>query len=122
MSTLQGAGEYIFGPTLLDLQLTARTNMETISFVFTAWSIGRVLGAIVNGFIVKHFNPWMILVATSILGCLGMAAVPFCRQAGVLFFVAAVYGFTTGFYNVGMYCFVSIWQNMEKNVMNVCIL
>ena len=91
----------LYGPTVLDLQQTARTSLGTASFAFTAETAGALVGGIVCSKLLQHFNPWMLLTVSAVLVTISITAIPLCPNAGLLLSVAVVNGCASGVYEIG---------------------
>ncbi|XP_054720646.1 sodium-dependent glucose transporter 1-like [Uloborus diversus] len=85
------------GPTLLDLQHIIKTDTEHIAFVYTARSIGYLIGSFVGGMIFD-FIKWkqLILIICASLKCLSILGVPWSRSFEVLTTFMAVNGAAMG--------------------------
>ena len=57
----QGISVAILGPTLIELACQAQTELEKMSFVFTARAIGYLIGSIVGGWLFDRYNGHLVL-------------------------------------------------------------
>ncbi|KAG8185399.1 hypothetical protein JTE90_018620 [Oedothorax gibbosus] len=92
----------ISGPTLLDLKQSSGTNSYGISFIFTARSIGYLMGSTTGGVVLDCLkNEDVALIVSSLFVALGAYAIPWCRSLPVLLCTFAITGFAMGFSSTG---------------------
>ncbi|XP_060598802.1 sodium-dependent glucose transporter 1-like [Ruditapes philippinarum] len=82
----------LIGPTLPDLRIIIDENLATASWIFTAKSLGGLLGAICGGFAYDRFNKIGVFVATIIVMGVSAALTPWCYHLAAMLVVHGFYG------------------------------
>ncbi|KAH3716278.1 sodium-dependent glucose transporter 1A-like [Dreissena polymorpha] len=100
----------IIGATFPELRLIMDKNIETASWIFTAGSLGYLLGSFVFGLLFDRFNRLLMLSTVTSLSAVAIAAMPWCSQFPLMVAINLVSGFFTGGIDVsGNSHIVSIW-------------
>ncbi|XP_054721454.1 sodium-dependent glucose transporter 1-like isoform X2 [Uloborus diversus] len=99
------------GPTLIDLRHSSGADSYSISFIFTARSIGYLIGSLTGGIILDCMkNEEKALIVSSLFVALGAFTIPWCRSLTFLLGTFIVTGFAMGFSNTGSNaCCLRIW-------------
>lgn len=97
----QGLCIAIPGATLLDLRDRTHTDTETVSLIFTARSLGYLLGSIVGGVLFDYFDQQILLFYTLFLTGVATIAVPWCTALIALTCMIAVQGLAMGVLDTG---------------------
>ncbi len=97
----QGLNVAIVGPALLDLEIITGSNTENISFIFTARSVGGLLGAILFSILVNKINNRLMLCIA--LFCMMIMGIylPWCRTLPMMAVVIGIGSFAGYFFDAG---------------------
>lgn len=98
------------GPTLIDLKERINTDTTHMALIFTARSVGYLLGSLVGGFLFDHFDKQLLLMVTLIVAALATSIIPWSLTLTVLTVMMALQGMSMGVLDTGgnAYC-VRIW-------------
>lgn len=99
------------GPTLLDLRHSCGTDSHSVSLIFTARSIGYLVGSLSGGIILDCIkNDQIALIVSSIFVSIGAYMIPWCRSLTMLLGTFLVTGLAMGFNSTGSNaCCLRIW-------------
>ena len=100
--TAQGLCISIPGATLLDLEERTHSSTEHIALIFTARSMGYLLGSIVGGVLFDYFDQQILLFYTLVLTGIATIAVPWCTALVALACMIAVQGLALGVLDTGL--------------------
>uniref|UniRef100_A0A0B7A6Q1 Major facilitator superfamily (MFS) profile domain-containing protein n=2 Tax=Arion vulgaris TaxID=1028688 RepID=A0A0B7A6Q1_9EUPU len=84
------------GPTLLDLQIITKTDLEASSFFLTATSVGYLAGSVLCGVIYDRVNKNLFLLSGVIGLGLFSIATPYCFNFIAMIFIRAIVGIFIG--------------------------
>lgn len=98
------------GPTLIDLKERINTDTTHMALIFTARSVGYLLGSLVGGFLFDHFDKQLLLMVTLIVAALATSIIPWSLTLTVLTVMMSLQGMSMGVLDTGgnAYC-VRIW-------------
>ncbi|XP_061182677.1 uncharacterized protein LOC133191035 [Saccostrea echinata] len=98
------------GPTLIDLKERINTDTTHMALIFTARSIGYLLGSLVGGFLFDHFDKQLLLMVTLIVAALATSIIPWSLTLTVLTVMMSLQGCSMGVLDTGGNAFcVRIW-------------
>jgi FHS family Na+ dependent glucose MFS transporter 1 len=89
------------GPTLPGLAAHTRTALNAISFLFTARSLGYLLGSLLGGRLYDRLSGHPLMAGALILMAAMLALVPFLPILGILVAVLFILGMAEGVVEVG---------------------
>ena len=98
----QGLCISIPGATLPDLEERTNSSTERIALIFTARSMGYLLGSIVGGLLFDYFDQQILLFYTLVLTGIATIAVPWCTALVALACMIAVQGLALGVLDTGL--------------------
>ncbi|XP_060606655.1 sodium-dependent glucose transporter 1-like [Ruditapes philippinarum] len=82
----------LIGPTLPDIRIIIDENLATASWIFTAKSLGGLLGAICGGFAYDRFNKIGVFVVIVIIMGISSAVAPWCYHLAAMLVVHGFHG------------------------------
>ncbi|XP_070572018.1 sodium-dependent glucose transporter 1A-like [Ptychodera flava] len=91
----------VIGPSLLDLKFQVGATLQQVTLVFTARSVGYVIGSIVGGVCFDKFENQLLLALTMFGTSVTGFFVPWCNVLWLLIVVISLWGFFTGFLDTG---------------------
>ena len=103
----------VLGPTLTGLAAQTNTHISQISFLFTATSLGYLLGSLLGGRIYDRMPGHPVLVGVLIGSAAMIALVPLIPWLVVLMVVMVGLGIVEGFLDVGCNTLL-VWVHREK--------
>lgn len=98
----QGISVAILGPTLIELACQAQTELEKMSFVFTARAIGYLIGSIVGGWLFDRYNGHLVLSLSCVWAAVMMWALPYVTSLTGLLLVVVLMGLALGSVDTGI--------------------
>jgi MFS transporter, FHS family, Na+ dependent glucose transporter 1 len=101
------------GPTLIGLAAHTRTQISEISFLFTATSLGYLLGSLLGGRIYDRAPGHPLLVVVLLGTAVTMALVPLIPWLWLLMLLMVVLGIGQGFLDVGCNTLL-VWVHRDK--------
>lgn len=99
---IQGLCIAIPGPTLLDLKERIHTDTTHMALIFTARSIGYLLGSLIGGFLFDHFDKQLLLMVTLIVAALATGIIPWSLTLTVLTLMMSLQGMSMGVLDTGI--------------------
>ncbi|KAK3103868.1 hypothetical protein FSP39_022518 [Pinctada imbricata] len=98
------------GPTFIDLQQRIESDTTHTALIFTARSIGYLLGSLVGGFLFDYFDKQLMLTMTLFIAALATAIIPWSLTLTVLCVMFVLQGTSMGVLDTGgnVFC-VRIW-------------
>ncbi|XP_050407953.1 sodium-dependent glucose transporter 1A [Patella vulgata] len=108
------------GPTLLDLGERTHASTDKISLIFTARSIGYLLGSIIGGFLFDRFDQQLLLFYTLVFTSVATVAAPWCTALIILAVMIAFQGISMGVLDTGgnVFC-IKIWGKKSAPYMQL---
>ncbi|MBU2511452.1 MFS transporter [bacterium] len=103
----------ILGPTLPDLAKNTHTRISHLSFLFTARSLGYLVGAYAGGRIYDEIKGHPLISLTLILTALLLALIPITELLGVLIILILLLGVAESVIDVGGNTLL-VWIHREK--------
>ncbi len=103
----------ILGPTLPDLAKNTHSSLSHLSFLFTARSLGFLIGAYLGGRIYDEVKGHPVIAITLLASALFIALIPVLELLGVLIFVLFMLGISESFIDVGSNTLL-VWIHREK--------
>ncbi|RWS03906.1 sodium-dependent glucose transporter 1-like protein, partial [Dinothrombium tinctorium] len=91
-----GLLESIYGPTVLDLQLSIGASLQRLSGMVSIKSSCYIIGSFLASFISERTDQQPIIFGVTLLEALLIASVPFSRNIASLALTMALIGLTTG--------------------------
>ncbi|KAL5006574.1 hypothetical protein ScPMuIL_015380 [Solemya velum] len=106
------------GPTLLDLGDRVHADTKSITWIFSARSIGYLLGSIIGGVMFDYFDKQMLMCITLLLTSVATVSMPWCLTLVVLAVMTSVQGIAMGILDTGgnMFC-IHLWGKMSAPYM-----
>ncbi|XP_035686634.1 sodium-dependent glucose transporter 1-like [Branchiostoma floridae] len=89
------------GPTLLDLAANVHADIAHISYIFTARSVGYLVGSAVGGFLFDMFDQHLLLGLSLLLNAIGFAVIPWAKRLSVMGILVSFTGVAMGFLDTG---------------------
>ncbi|OWF50543.1 sodium-dependent glucose transporter 1-like [Mizuhopecten yessoensis] len=89
------------GPTLIDLGERVQSDTTHMALVFTARSVGYLLGALVGGFLFDIFDKQLLLCVTLFLASLATCVIPWALTLVVLAVMFSLQGIAMGVLDTG---------------------
>ncbi|CAL1529611.1 unnamed protein product [Lymnaea stagnalis] len=108
------------GPTLLDLGARVGGNTEHMSYIFTARSVGYLIGSVVGGILFDFFDQQILLFYTLATTALATAGIPWCSALLALSLLICMQGVAIGVLDTGgnVYC-IKIWGKKSAPYMQL---
>lgn len=100
---LQGLCIAIPGPTLLDLGDRVNTDTTHMALIFSARSVGYLLGALIGGFLFDIFDKQLLLTATLFLASVATVIIPWAATLVILAVMFSLQGVAMGLLDTGGY-------------------
>ena len=100
---LQGLCIAIPGPTLLDLGDCVNTDTTHMALIFSARSVGYLLGALIGGFLFDIFDKQLLLTATLFLASVATVIIPWAATLVILAVMFSLQGVAMGLLDTGGY-------------------
>lgn len=97
----------MLGPSLLDLKDQVNSTFQGLSTVFTARSIGYLLGSVIAGWLFDRWNGYLVLALSCIIASIGMVTTPLTRSFVTLIITVVCQGLALGSLDTGKSCFVA---------------
>ncbi|KFM60628.1 Sodium-dependent glucose transporter 1, partial [Stegodyphus mimosarum] len=99
------------GPTLLDMQNLVNTDTQHIAFIYTARSIGYLVGSLLGGVLFDVITPKQVLLTLfNFLSTATILSIPWSRSLGVLTGFMVVNGLSLGCIDTGgNVCCLNLW-------------
>ncbi|EDO40861.1 predicted protein, partial [Nematostella vectensis] len=85
-----GITSALFGPSLFDLAYKTRSQIHDMSFVFTARSVGYLIGSVAGGWLYDKLDGYLVIGLVSLLGALFSIVMPLVGNIYGLIFVACL--------------------------------
>ena len=104
----QGLCIAIPGPTLIDLQERIHTDTTHMALIFTARSVGYLLGSLVGGFLFDHFDKQLLLMVTLIVAAMATSIIPWSLTLAVLTVLMSLQGMSMGVLDTGKTVFFTM--------------
>lgn len=106
-----GMSVSITGPTLLDLQTLVNTDIQHIAIIYTARSIGYLIGSLTGGVVFDMLKrKQIVLTMFNLFSALTIFAIPWSRSIGVLTALMIANGLSLGVLDTGgNVCCLNIW-------------
>ena len=108
-----GIGMSSLGATLPELAAHTGVNLQYISLLFTANSLGYIGGTLAGGFIYDRVPGHPVMVAVLVVMSAMMALIPLTTVLAVLIAILAVLGFAIGILDVGANTLI-VWVHRDK--------
>ena len=102
LSSIQGLCYAIPGPTLLDLQLQTKVDLEEISSIFTGRSFGYLIGSLVGGFMFDRLNGLLLLSFALFMASVATIIAPWAKHFMLLLGMIGLQGASLGVMDTGM--------------------
>lgn len=98
------------GPTLLDLGDRVNTDTTHMALIFSARSVGYLLGALVGGFLFDIFDKQLLLTVTLFLASVATVIIPWAATLVILAVMFSLQGVAMGLLDTGgnVFC-VRLW-------------
>ncbi|CAG5116215.1 unnamed protein product [Candidula unifasciata] len=108
------------GPTLLELGRRVHRDTEHMTFIFTARSVGFLIGSLVGGVLFDFFDQQILLFYTLSLVAVATVGVPWCTALLSLSALICVQGVAIGVLDTGgnVFC-IKIWGKRSAPFMQV---
>ncbi|XP_071099923.1 sodium-dependent glucose transporter 1A-like [Haliotis cracherodii] len=108
------------GPTLLDLGARVNTDTEHMSLIFTARSLGYLIGSVIGGFLFDHFDQQILLFYSLFLTAIATTVAPWCVSLSALAIMISFQGISMGVLDTGgnVFC-IKIWGKKSGPYMQV---
>lgn len=117
VSNLQGLCIAIPGPTLLDLGARVNTDTEHMSLIFTARSLGYLIGSVIGGFLFDHFDQQILLFYSLFLTAIATTVAPWCVSLSALAIMISFQGISMGVLDTGGSVSISLHcQNTREDL------
>lgn len=111
------------GTALPDLQILVRIDLETASWLFTAWSIGYIVGSLVSGVAYDRWNRLSYMAFSSIGCAIASMLLPWSPSFPIMLVFRVVTGLFCGAVDTGVNTIVpSIWGNKAGPFMQALYL
>ncbi|XP_066276527.1 sodium-dependent glucose transporter 1-like [Branchiostoma lanceolatum] len=89
------------GPTLLDLAANVHSDIAHISYIFTARSVGYLVGSAIGGFLFDMFDQHLLLGLSLLLNAIGFAVIPWAKRLSIMGVLISFTGVAMGFLDTG---------------------
>ncbi|CAH1225952.1 MFSD4B [Branchiostoma lanceolatum] len=89
------------GPTLLDLAANVHADIAHISYIFTARSVGYLVGSAIGGFLFDMFDQHLLLGLSLLLNAIGFAVIPWAKRLSIMGVLISFTGVAMGFLDTG---------------------
>ncbi|XP_019628820.1 PREDICTED: sodium-dependent glucose transporter 1A-like isoform X2 [Branchiostoma belcheri] len=89
------------GPTLLDLAANVHADIAHISYIFTARSVGYLVGSAVGGVLFDTFDQHLLLGLSLLLNAIGFAVIPWAKRLSIMGVLISFTGVAMGFLDTG---------------------
>ncbi|KXJ12178.1 Sodium-dependent glucose transporter 1 [Exaiptasia diaphana] len=86
----------MYGPTILDLAYHTQSRLAQMSYVFTARSLGYLVGSIGGGWMFDKYNKYLVLGCSSLGIVLGMVVFPVVRSVYALIMIGSAMAICSG--------------------------
>ncbi|BFZ03935.1 hypothetical protein BsWGS_06973 [Bradybaena similaris] len=108
------------GPTLLELGRRVHRDTEHMTFIFTARSVGFLIGSLVGGVLFDFFDQQILLFYTLSIVAVATAGVPWCTALLTLSSLICTQGVAIGVLDTGgnVFC-IKIWGKRSAPFMQV---
>ncbi|KAH9500475.1 hypothetical protein Btru_072010 [Bulinus truncatus] len=108
------------GPTLIELGRNVNSNTEHMSYIFTARSMGYLIGSVVGGILFDFFDQQILLFYTLASTALATIGIPWCSALVALSVLICVQGIAVGVLDTGgnVFC-IKIWGQKSPPYMQV---
>ncbi|XP_077995952.1 sodium-dependent glucose transporter 1A-like [Glandiceps talaboti] len=97
----QGLTAGILGPSLPDFQLQVSASLKWISFVFTARSIGSLIGTVVGGLVYDKIETSLVLCLSLLVMAIVGMIMTHVENIALLVIAMVTWGVSAGFNNTG---------------------
>ncbi|CAG5127349.1 unnamed protein product [Candidula unifasciata] len=106
------------GPTLLDLGKRVNRSIEHMTFIFTARSVGYLIGSLTGGVLFDFFDQQILLFYTMATVAVATASIPWCTALIYLSAFVCVQGVALGVLDTGgnIFC-IKIWTHKSAPFM-----
>lgn len=104
---LQGLCIAIPGATLIELGQLVQDDVDHMSYIFTARSVGYFIGSLVGGVLFDFFDQQILLFYTLSATALATAGVPWCNTLLPLSLLICMHGVAIGILDTGMFSVLS---------------
>ena len=85
----------------MDLQERIHTDTTHMALIFTARSVGYLLGSLVGGFLFDHFDKQLLLMVTLIVAAMATSIIPWSLTLAVLTVLMSLQGMSMGVLDTG---------------------
>uniref|UniRef100_A0A2C9JDN3 Uncharacterized protein n=1 Tax=Biomphalaria glabrata TaxID=6526 RepID=A0A2C9JDN3_BIOGL len=108
------------GPTLIELGRNVQSNTEHMSYIFTARSIGYLIGSVVGGILFDFFDQQLLLFYTLASTTLATVGIPWCNALLALSLLICIQGIAVGVLDTGgnVFC-IKIWGKKSAPYMQL---
>ena len=110
---MQGIGIAILGPSLLDLGEQVHAPLNQMSTVFTARSVGYLIGSLLAGWLLDKWNGYIVISLSCFVAVLSLIIVPLTHCLLALIITLICKGLALGALDTGE-C------NVHAHKMNSC--
>lgn len=86
---------------MIDLKERINTDTTHMALIFTARSVGYLLGSLVGGFLFDHFDKQLLLMVTLIVAALATSIIPWSLTLTVLTVMMSLQGMSMGVLDTG---------------------
>jgi FHS family Na+ dependent glucose MFS transporter 1 len=100
-SHIKGISIAMLGPSLLDLKDQVNSSFRGMSTIFTARSVGYLLGSIVSGWLFDKWNGYIVLAVACVIASISLIITPLTKSFVVLFITVVFQGLTLGALDTG---------------------
>lgn len=108
-----GLAQAVLGPTLSDLASNTGTALNEISYVFTTWSLGYLIGSFLGGRLYDRMHGNPVMGAMLVLMAASLAVIPLISSLWLLTVVLLLLGAFGGALDVGGNTLL-VWLHGEK--------
>ena len=91
----------MLGPSLLDLKDQVNSSFQGMSTIFTARSVGYLLGSIIAGWLFDRWNGYLVLAASCFIASICLVVTPLTRSFFVLIITVVCQGLALGSLDTG---------------------
>ncbi|XP_059085443.1 sodium-dependent glucose transporter 1-like [Tigriopus californicus] len=111
-----GCLDAVRGPTLLDLKDKLNVNLEEITWILPAFSIGSILGGLIAGIVLEKFESksFLIISGNQFVMAITAGALTLCTSLWSMCIVSGMQGATLGALDaVGTVLCLNIWSGSQ---------
>ena len=91
----------MLGPSLLDLKDQVNSSFQGMTTIFTARSVGYLLGSIIAGWLFDRWNGYLVLAASCLIAAICCIVIPLTKFFSVLIITVICQGLALGSLDTG---------------------